>query len=251
MNQPIPTGPDLFGFSVDHLDKAKAVNGYDSPEQTYHQIHSGIRGEHALTAAVVMLTEVVARATGVRHPDLDSWRDKIGLSWLKECRSEDERPECEKGHTQDCAYTDTTPPLTALEDMRVRYTRGQKRPTGTIKDFERIDTGKLRIQVQWDFAELAWVDFGDVKVIDHELLAVGTRVLVSDPRDRNCGCSNAQPWVGKIAGYDMHHSKYQINEERYGSPGEYYNFVRWVFADSRVEIHPEGSECPERKEGAS
>lgn len=74
----------------------------------------------------------------------------------------------------------------------------------------------------------------------HVLLDVGTRVLVSDPHDRNCGCNNAQPYVGKIAGYDMGRTKYQINEECYGRPGEYYNFVRWAFVDNRVQVHPEG-----------
>lgn len=74
----------------------------------------------------------------------------------------------------------------------------------------------------------------------HVLLPVGTRVLVSDPHARNCVCSNDQPYVGKIAGYDTGHTKYQINEERYGTPGKYYNFVRWVFADNRVQVHPDG-----------
>lgn len=73
----------------------------------------------------------------------------------------------------------------------------------------------------------------------HVLLPVGTRVLVSDPHGTNCGCSNAQPWVGIVKGYDMHRSKYQINEERHYDPGTYYNHVRWVFADNRVQPHPE------------
>lgn len=76
----------------------------------------------------------------------------------------------------------------------------------------------------------------------HELLPVGTRVLVSDPHRGSCGCGSAQPYVGKIAGYDMHSTKYQINEEVYGSPGEYYGFVRWAFVDNRVQVHPDGPE---------
>jgi len=76
----------------------------------------------------------------------------------------------------------------------------------------------------------------------HELLPVGTRVLVSEKHDAGCSCASLQPWVGKIAGYDLHRSKYQINEERYGSPGDYYDFVRWAFADNRVQVHPDGPE---------
>lgn len=74
----------------------------------------------------------------------------------------------------------------------------------------------------------------------HVLLNIGTRVLVSPLHDPDCTCASTQPYVGKIAGYDMSRSKYQINEERYGTPGEYYNFVKWESVSNRVEIHPDG-----------
>jgi hypothetical protein len=73
----------------------------------------------------------------------------------------------------------------------------------------------------------------------HVLLPVGTRVLVSNPHGANCECGSEQPWVGIVRGYDMHRSKYEIAEERYSTPGEYYNFTRWAFADNRVQPHPE------------
>jgi len=67
---------------------------------------------------------------------------------------------------------------------------------------------------------------------------------VSPLHDLHCTCGSTQPYVGKVAGYDMHKSKYQINEERYGTPGEYYDFVRWTFVDNRVQVHPDGPEHP-------
>lgn len=78
----------------------------------------------------------------------------------------------------------------------------------------------------------------------HVLLDVGTRVLVDPLHDPDCVCASTQPYAGKIAGYDMHRSKYQINEECYGRPGEYYDFVKWEFVGNRVQVHPEGPECP-------
>lgn len=78
----------------------------------------------------------------------------------------------------------------------------------------------------------------------HVLLDIGTRVLVSPLHSPDCTCASTQPYVGRIAGYDMSCSKYQINEECYGRPGTYYDFVKWEFATNRVEVHPDGPECP-------
>lgn len=82
----------------------------------------------------------------------------------------------------------------------------------------------------------------------HVLLAIGTRVLVSPLHSPDCTCASTQPYVGRIAGYDMSCSKYQINEECYGRPGTYYDFVEWEFATNRVEVHPDGPECPHTPE---
>jgi hypothetical protein len=80
----------------------------------------------------------------------------------------------------------------------------------------------------------------------HVLLDVGTRVLFHDLvwNEETRKPERTNPKVGKIAGYDLFNSKYQINEERYGQPGEYYDFVTWAFADNRVEVHPDGPEYP-------
>lgn len=197
MNQPIPTGPDLFGFAEAAYGKAKAAgqsednDTYGSPEEIYQFCTAEHHRGQALTAAVVMLTEVVASASGVDHYDLDAWREKIGLTWLKECRGKEiRRPACEKRHTDDCTYADPPPEP------------------------------------------------------KHVLLDVGTRVLVAPLHDPDCVCASTRPYVGKIAGYDMHRTKYQINEECYGRPGEYYDFVKWEFVSNRVAVHPDGPECP-------
>lgn len=74
----------------------------------------------------------------------------------------------------------------------------------------------------------------------HELLPIGTRVLVSEgmikyPDGRVV--YDKQPKAAKIVGYDMPRSKYQLNGEKFG--GGYYDFVTWAFADNRVQPHPE------------
>ncbi len=74
----------------------------------------------------------------------------------------------------------------------------------------------------------------------HELLDVGTRVLVSERATKYPDGTivyDGQPRAAKIVGYDLHHSKYQLNVEEFG--GGYYDFVTWAFADNRVQPHPE------------
>lgn len=196
MNQPIPTGPDLFGFGEAAYGKAKAAGQqegqptYGSAEEVYQFRAAQHYDMQALTAAIVMLTETVD-PTGTGHADLDAWREKIGLSWLKKCKSKEwRRPQCAERHTEDCDYAEPPPEP------------------------------------------------------KHVLLDIGTRVLVAPLHDPNCTCASTQPYVGKVAGYDMGRSKYQINEERYGTPGEYYNFVKWEFVSNRVAVHPDGPEYP-------
>jgi hypothetical protein len=78
----------------------------------------------------------------------------------------------------------------------------------------------------------------------HELLKVGTRVLVHDlvydeethrPRKSN-------PEAGRISGYAAGKSKYRWQYEH--SLGHYSSHESFTFADNRVEVHPDGPECP-------
>lgn len=74
----------------------------------------------------------------------------------------------------------------------------------------------------------------------HELLPIGTRVLVSEKATKFLDgriVYDKQPKVAKIVGYDTFNSKYQLNGEKIG--GGYYDFVTWAFADNRVQPHPE------------
>lgn len=113
MNQPIPTGPDLFAFAEAAYGKARAAGSksgnqlYGSAEEFYQFQAAEHHGRQAQTAAIVMLTEVIADAANVFHCDLPGWREKIGATWLKECRSKEiRRPACEERHTDDCIYAD-------------------------------------------------------------------------------------------------------------------------------------------------
>lgn len=107
MNQPVPTGPDLFAMADDFYNKAKAEHGFSSPEQAYYFQAAAFRAQQAQTAAIVMLAECV---TDGSHFDFDGWREKIGLTWLKECRGKDvRRPQCTPTHTEDCTYADPIP----------------------------------------------------------------------------------------------------------------------------------------------
>lgn len=184
MNQPVPTGPDLFAMADDFYNKAKAEPGYGSAKQAYFFQAANFRAQQANTAALVMLAECV---TTVDHFDFDGWREKIGLTWLKKCRGEDvRRPQCTPTHSEDCAFADPVPEP------------------------------------------------------KHVLLPVGTRVLVSERATKYPDgriVYDKQPKVAKIVGYDMHKSKYQLNDEMIN--GGYYDFVTWAFADNRVQPHPE------------
>lgn len=84
----------------------------------------------------------------------------------------------------------------------------------------------------------------------HELLPIGTRVLVSDWEwedpdpwergERKLRLKN--PQAGRISGYDMHKSKYRWQRE--WEPGRYAETDSWAFADNRVEVHPDGPDVP-------
>jgi hypothetical protein len=78
----------------------------------------------------------------------------------------------------------------------------------------------------------------------HVLIPVGTRVLVSDlvynEKTRTPERTNPQP--GRISGYDMSRSKYHWQREF--EAGRYSTYDEWAFADNRVQVHPDGPECP-------
>lgn len=79
----------------------------------------------------------------------------------------------------------------------------------------------------------------------HELLPVGTRVLVSDAvwdtDTRKALLKNPEP--GRIVGYDTHKTKYRWQREWNWEEGRYFSHDQWAFADNRVEVHPDGPEC--------
>jgi hypothetical protein len=74
----------------------------------------------------------------------------------------------------------------------------------------------------------------------HELLPIGTRVLVSETatkyKDGRIEYAR-QPYAAKIVGYTAGNSKYKLNHEKFG--GGYYDFAMYAFADNRVQVHPE------------
>ena len=237
MNQPIPTGPDRFAFAEDFYDKAKVENGYSSDKQEYFFRAAEHHSRQAQTAALVMLTEVIATASGADHDDLDSWREKIGLSWLKECQSMGKRrPVCAEWHTADCSFSDPRLPE-GTRVVRRKHRPGQ--PHGTVNEQRRLPDGKYRLLVQWDGAEEAWVYQDETVIIRHEKLPVGTRVTVNDRMTRYDYKVeyDGHPWVGKITGYASN-GCYKIVRE-WGS-GDYSEHTDFVFMDERVKVHPEG-----------
>jgi hypothetical protein len=165
MNQPIPTGPDRFGFAETDHDKARQYE-YGHPKEAYHRQAAQFHATQAHTAALVMLTEVIANATGTDHHDLDAWREKIGLTWLKECRSKNERrPQCAERHTDDCAYVDPVPePKHVLLPVGTRVLVSEKmikQLDGTITypgqpwvgKIHGYDTGRTKYRI-WPQTEL-------------------------------------------------------------------------------------------------
>ncbi len=78
----------------------------------------------------------------------------------------------------------------------------------------------------------------------HVLLPVGTRVLVSDLMgdDETQKPERKNPVPGRISGYTAANTKYRWQYET--SPGHYLSCESYAFADNRVEVHPDGPECP-------
>lgn len=79
----------------------------------------------------------------------------------------------------------------------------------------------------------------------HELLPVGTRVLVSEPvwdeNERRIVWANPEP--GKIVGLDAFQTKYRWRREWNWEEGRYSENDQWALADNRVVVHPDGPEC--------
>jgi hypothetical protein len=78
----------------------------------------------------------------------------------------------------------------------------------------------------------------------HELLPVGTRVLVSDLvyNEETRKPERMNPSAGRISGYAADRTKYRWQRE--WQPGSYSDYESFAFADNRVEVHPDGPECP-------
>jgi hypothetical protein len=78
----------------------------------------------------------------------------------------------------------------------------------------------------------------------HKLLPVGTRVLVSDVEwdDDRRKMVYRNPEPGMISGYTAGRSKYMWRREY--PHGSYADYDSYAFADNRVEVHPDGPECP-------
>lgn len=83
----------------------------------------------------------------------------------------------------------------------------------------------------------------------HELLDVGTRVLVSEKRVHPDGTIEyPNPVPGKISGYDTHKTKYRWRQE-YG-PGNYALHDQWASIDNSVQVHPDDVDrCPNGQTG--
>jgi hypothetical protein len=79
---------------------------------------------------------------------------------------------------------------------------------------------------------------------EHELLPVGTRVLVSDwQRDDDGVLRLMNPEPGKIVGYALGRSKYRWRREWNWEEGRYSEHDQWAFVDNRVQVHPDGPGC--------
>lgn len=77
---------------------------------------------------------------------------------------------------------------------------------------------------------------------EHELLPVGTRVLVSDWMCDGDEIRHTNPVASRISGYDMYRTKYRWQREY--EHGIYASRDSWAVADNRVIVHPDGPECP-------
>jgi hypothetical protein len=264
MNQPAPTGPDLFAFAEISYDKARAAGGdeendlYGSPEEIYHFRAARHHATQAQTAAVVMLAEVIATASGVDHDDLDAWREKIGVTWLKECRSKEaRRPACAARHTEDCAYADpvpepkhvllpvgtrvlVSPRATKYEDGRVVYDKQPK-----VAKIVGYDLGRSKYQLNdekpgggyYDF--VTWA-FADNRVQPHPEQD-GAVAEPTGPRVYVQRFTGTQGHIIELAASDTSPGKMNAHVHWYTTDGD----TSWIALDN-VKIIPadEVDRCP-------
>lgn len=206
-----PTGPDLFRSAAIELDGAK---------NTRDLLSALVLSVQAQTAAIVMQTEEMATPTGTDNGDLDAWRMVLPpeAPWTTvtfEVDGDTVR-DGEEGETWEAQYR---VPQHVADDPRLTEEMAEQ--------FSSPRHVRLTLRPE----------------PKHELLPVGTRVLVSERKHFDEDYPQ-QPYVGLVAGYDMHRSKYQIRPEIFSEPGTYFEHVRWAFADNRVERHPEQNPTP-------
>lgn len=207
-----PTGPDLFRSAAIELDGAK---------NTRDLLSALVLSVQAQTAAIVMQTEEMATPTGTDNGDLDAWRMVLP-------------PEAPWTTVTFEVDGDTVRDGEEGETWEAQYRVPQ----------HVADDPKLTEEMAEQYSFPRHVRLACKPKPKHELLPVGTRVLVSERKHFDEDYPE-QPYVGRIAGYDMHRSKYQINPESYGEPGVYRDYVKWAFADNRVERHPEQLDGPQ------
>lgn len=226
MNQPIPTGPDLFAFAEASYGKARSAGSdpdnptFGSPEELYHFRAAAFHAQQATTAAIVMAVETFANASGADHYDLDGWRSKIGVTY----------PWDDATFTIDGL---NAPHGESGESWEVTY-----RVPGHVARRESLT--EAQVNAEFPHAQPSYRRLARKPEPPHVRIPVGTRVLVSEraikyPDGRIV--YDTQPKVAKVVGYDTFNSKYQLNVERFG--GGYYDFVTWAFVDNRVQPHPE------------
>lgn len=237
------TGPEEYKEAQTFVQYAS--DGHVGGHRLVWDDHPGLALQRAQVHATNALTAImvtIAENLGDYPPyELDAWREVIPRPPLKECKGKEvRRPACEERHTADCQFTD---PM-YIAGQRVRRRRGVPPVHGTISEGCRSSDGTWRVLVQWDGAEESWIDQGGVEIVRHERLDVGTRVLVVDSvtyYDHKTEVSG-HPRPGKIVGYATNGCYKIAREWSTGSYSE--DHFDYVFMDERVQVHPDGPECP-------
>lgn len=214
------TGPELFALSRQEYAEAFEVKN-DTGAQMISLMSALVTAVHAQTAAIVMQTEEMATPTGTDNGDLDAWHMVLPpeAPWTTVTFEVDGETvkDGEPGELWEASYRVPANLATDSPNMSEATAEQYSRPV-----FRRV---ARRPEPK------------------HELLPVGTRVLVSERKYADEDYPQ-QPYVGIVKGYDLSRSKYQIRPEIFSEPGTYFEHVRWAFADNRVERHPEQNPTP-------